>query len=174
MDSIQEEQIHQLFRGPLLILQIFGFMPVQGILKLSSTSLKFSWYGFRTIYALLTLSGFLFFIFIITMRICQMEITMIQIQRFLNYSSSGVGSVLFINLAKNWPNFIKKWQVILQEMVHRGDLMGLQRKIRIMYTIFFVLTISKYYNEQIKSNQRYYETRYFIDFSISSKDIVKS
>lgn len=145
MDLKKSDSIQKLLRWPLLFFQIIGFMPVKGVFNNNSDLLKFSWTDFRTCYAILTLIGFIFLLINEIRRFFIFEMNMTEIQRFWYFLKSCIISIVFINLARKWPSFIKYWQLVETQMSHYGWPKNLKKKISLVCASFLITFLSEYF-----------------------------
>lgn len=151
------QTIHGILKSTLVLFQIFGFMPVCGVLEPDASSVKFTWLSFRTLYSLLTIAGFTFLLGIQTLRFCVFQPVMVDIHRWWYFFKSVLISMYFFNLARHWPDFLKKWETLQKSMIGYDQLDNPKRKGQAVTIGIMILFIGKFKNyiHSIVKNQSF-------------------
>lgn len=142
----EDSSIHNVFSWLFFTMQIFGFMPLQGIFKKQLTEIRFSWRSFRALYALITCIGLFFMTAIQLIRFFKFNIQMIEVQRFWYFGKSWFVSMFFISIAKDWNNFLKKWNKLDEAIMKFGKPIPVKRKLLWLLGFFVTVFIGKLIN----------------------------
>ncbi|KAJ6635417.1 Gustatory receptor for sugar taste 64f, partial [Pseudolycoriella hygida] len=107
---IQLHHIEQRSDPFIVISQLFGVMPVCGILSDDTRSVRFEWFSVRVIVAIIfTLLNAMEVITVILLAF-EEEITLGLAGSLIFYSACLFGSVFFIKMAQEWPRLIRLWR----------------------------------------------------------------
>nr|WPK18181.1 GR [Eucryptorrhynchus scrobiculatus] len=130
---------HDSMKKPLLLLQVFGFFPVGGIMSSNYKDLKFSWVSWRILYYLVFLIGNIInFVCYCVHR----KIDKILVVNAVFFHLEGVLlSILFLNLAQQWPQFVKEWHLVEVSMKRYELSMKLKRKVALIITSILGLAL---------------------------------
>jgi gustatory receptor len=141
--SSEKYNSHKSFGKILILAQIFGFLPVQGISGPDFRSSHFSWKSIRVMYAVLTILGTTFITVMQLYKISGKSFDLHEANRLFFYCSGIIAGCLFLNLAKNWPALMKAWEKLELSMLSYGWPDGLNRKLNILLTVFMLAALSK-------------------------------
>jgi gustatory receptor len=134
---------HTSFSRMLILVQTFGFFPVQGISGPDFRSLNFTWKSVRVVYAVLTILGSTFITVMQLYKIVGKGLDLREAFRFSMNFSGLISGCLFLNLAKNWPVLMKNWSTVDLSMLNYGWPAVLNRKLNILVTVFMGAALSK-------------------------------
>lgn len=134
---------HASMKNVLLTAQILGYMPVIGITRPQISALKFSLISRRMLYSLLTLAVAIFLTSVQLKKNFSTKIKMYDVHKLSLYLMGVCTSILFIKLAREWPQFIKTWNRMEKSMALYGWPAKLNRKINNITVVFIFLILSK-------------------------------
>lgn len=144
MEIKKQKQVISVFRFPILFLQIFGFMPVCEMFQDDANKMDFFWISFRTIYAILTLFGILFFMGVEIYRSFTCQLNIVEIERSCFLLRSIIASILLFRLARKWKQFVQQCCVLDQNMASYGWPKRLSKKVKIALMSFWIAFIGNY------------------------------
>lgn len=130
----------------VLLAQCFGFFPVSGI---SLSEQRFTYKSFRMLYSLFSLMGSVFLCVMQLNKAVRTKMGIDQIDYIAKYLTSAYVSVVFIELAKEWPKLMKSWRNVEIDMKGYGFPRGLNKRITILIA-FFMVTFSGTYAENFE------------------------
>lgn len=130
----------------VLLAQCFGFFPVLGI---SLPEQRFTYRSFRMLFSLFFLAGSVFLCVMQLNKAVRTKMGIDQIDYIAKYVSSAYVSVVFIELAKEWPKLMQSWRNVETDMKGYGFPRGLNRRITILIA-FFMVTFSGMYAENFE------------------------
>lgn len=131
----------------MLIGQIFGSMPVQGILCKEIDSLKFSWTSFRTIYTTFFLISGTIEAGMVTFRLVRMGLNLNYAQEIIFFVSSMIRSFLLFHMARKWKTIMKYWtqcEYVFLRPPYKELKWSLTIRIRIIGVFFILMCCSKF------------------------------
>lgn len=143
MESKKQTPLSSVFRYPILLLQICGYMPVSGIFQNDPNKTTFSWKNFRTIYALTTCFGFLFLTTLQIFRSTVRKTTINDIQKIIFYSISLITNILLLVLAKKWKGFVQGCDILDKQMAGYDWPKNLKKRVNIALVILWVTFLGK-------------------------------
>lgn len=138
----ERNNLHKSFSIILLLPQIFGFLPAQGIFGPDSRSLHFTWKSGRVSYALLTILGATIMSVMQLYKIFTRGLNVIEVNRFYFYCTGLASGYLYLQLAIKWPRFMKEWSSVEMTMASYGWPSGLNRRLNILFGVFMSLSLS--------------------------------
>ncbi|XP_072399562.1 gustatory receptor for sugar taste 64a-like [Diabrotica undecimpunctata] len=141
---------HYVFRWLFLIMQIFGFMPIQGVFENRLEKVYFTWKSFRTIYAYLTLVGLFFMTADQVTRFFLFKVKLADIQRLWYFLKSFFVSIYFLSLAKQWNSFLLTWDEVDKNMYIFGKTKWIGGTVKCLMVVFIILFIGDYALNQIQ------------------------
>ncbi|XP_068902815.1 gustatory receptor 5a for trehalose-like [Tenebrio molitor] len=110
--SLENHNSHKSFSKMLILAQVFGFLPAQGILGPDFRSLHFTWKSARVGYTVLTILGATFISGMQLYKIFAKGLDLMEANRFFFNFSGVIAGCLFLNLARNWPVLMKDWGTV--------------------------------------------------------------
>lgn len=158
-EATTEHNLHKSLRFLFVIAQMFGYFPVLGVLSSSPSYLGFSWFSLRILSSTVTYTcGIVVILGHIRFLIVE-GYEQIEMSKFLSnssrppiilscssvvdgvifYSSGTLSCMLFIKLAIEWKQIMLKWQEVDTAMVSYGWPKNLERRLKIISTIFLLL-----------------------------------
>ena len=140
----EKNNLHKSFSKMLVLAQIFGYLPAQGILGPDFRSLHFTWKSVRVLYAVLTIVGAIFVSVMQMHKIFVKGFELMEANRFFFNFSGVVGGILFLKLAITWPTLIKDWTSVEVSMLSYGWPAGLNRKLNTLLITFSVMGLGIY------------------------------
>ncbi|KYB27367.1 hypothetical protein TcasGA2_TC033212 [Tribolium castaneum] len=145
-DSLLETISEQIDSCPvylkmLILAQIFGFFPVQGVRGPDFRSLRFSWKSARVVYALFTLLGTFLISGFQMQKIATKGLDLLEANRLFFFLTGVMASLLFLNLAKRWPKFVKDWCVVDATFASYGWPKGLNKKLNTLTVVFMLIAL---------------------------------
>lgn len=141
--SLENHNSHKSFSKMLILAQVFGFLPAQGILGPDFRSLHFTWKSARVGYTVLTILGATFISGMQLYKIFAKGLDLMEANRFFFNFSGVIAGCLFLNLARNWPVLMKDWGTVELSMLSYGWPAGLNRKLNILLVVFVTMALSK-------------------------------
>lgn len=141
--SSEKSNLHKSFSKILLVAQIFGFLPVQGILGPDFRSLHFSWKSIRVVYSIFTIFGTCVISGFQLQKILNKGLDLLEANRVFFLLSGVVSAYLHFDLAKKWPKFLKDWCKIDSTFSSYGWPNGLDKKLNTLFTVFLLMALSK-------------------------------
>lgn len=137
--------IHKSLQTILILAQFFGFLPVHGLTGSDYRSLHFKWISFRLFYSLVLLLGTIFLSSMQFHKMLVKGVDFAEIDRFFFFFCGILSLILFIRLAKCWPNFIRDWHVVEMAMVNNnyGWPRGLNMRLNCLSAGFLSLALGK-------------------------------
>ncbi|KAG5891343.1 hypothetical protein JTB14_034410 [Gonioctena quinquepunctata] len=145
--------LHDAMGWTIFVYQIFGFMPIDGILQPNIYELKFSWFFLRTVYSLLTICGLTFMTGIQVTRFFVSEVQMADVMRLLYFMRSLFATIYLLYMATYWQKFLRKWNKVDKLMSRYGMPEGLRRKVNWVTAIFMALFLVDYILVQLQRIQ---------------------
>ncbi|KAJ3654538.1 hypothetical protein Zmor_013717 [Zophobas morio] len=145
----EKNNLHKSFSKMLVLAQIFGYLPAQGILGPDFRSLHFTWKSVRVLYAVLTIVGAIFVSVMQMHKIFVKGFDLMEANRFFFNFSGVVGGILFLKLAITWPTLIKDWTSVEVSMLSYGWPAGLNRKLNTLLITFSVMGLVEHLLGQI-------------------------
>ncbi|XP_070501290.1 gustatory receptor for sugar taste 64b-like [Chironomus tepperi] len=148
LDSTKKhESFHQAVGPALLLGQIFGMLPVDGVLGKSEKDLNFRWKSPKTIYSIL----FLFFGTIEscmgTRRLLRLGFNIHFAESFLFFITAMIRAYMLFFLGRKWKFIMMRWQncedVFLREPYNTKG-WSLSRRIRIVFAIAVILVLAEH------------------------------
>ncbi|CAH1369044.1 unnamed protein product, partial [Tenebrio molitor] len=141
---LEKYNSHTSFSKMLILVQTFGFFPVQGISGPDFRSLNFTWKSVRVVYAVLTILGSTFITVMQLYKIVGKGLDLREAFRFSINFSGLISGCLFLNLAKNWPVLMKNWSTVDLSMLNYGWPAVLNRKLNILVAVFMGAALIEY------------------------------
>lgn len=138
MEIKKQDSTTSVFRFTLICLQIFGFMPVCGILQDNISKIKFSWTSFRCLYSIVTFLGFLFLNCLQFFRLTIHKLRVAEMLRMYFFLKSVWASYALIKLAKNWREFASECIELDTRMASYGWPKNLKKRMKIVVVTFWV------------------------------------
>lgn len=148
LDSTQKhESFHQAVGPALLLGQLFGMLPVDGVLAHSEKDLNFRWNSPKTIYSI-------FFLFCGTIESCLGTRRLLRLgfnihfaESFLFFITAMIRAYMLFFLGRKWKFIMMRWHncenVFLREP-YKTKGWSLSRRIRVVFTIAVLLVLSKF------------------------------
>ncbi|PNF40292.1 hypothetical protein B7P43_G05776 [Cryptotermes secundus] len=141
---------HHAVSSEIVTAQCFGLLPVLGITAPNAASLRFRWCSFRTMFSIFMLLGAgLNTCFAVV--IMQSGISFKQSDGVVFFGTVTVTYMLFLQLARQWPNLAVEWENLEISQKHYGYPRRLRLKIMIVTTV--VLTGALVEHALSKSSQ---------------------
>ncbi|CAH1369047.1 unnamed protein product [Tenebrio molitor] len=127
---------------------MFGYFPVLGVLSSSPSYLGFSWFSLRILSSTVTYTcGIVVILGHIRFLIVE-GYEQIEMNGVIFYSSGTLSCMLFIKLAIEWKQIMLKWQEVDTAMVSYGWPKNLERRLKIISTIFLLLEAAEHFSIQ--------------------------
>ena len=155
--------------GPCLVFgQLFGLVPVNGIMCSDETKIEFRWTALRTIYSLVYLFCGTADSIMGVERILRRGFSIYQLEGLIFFSLAAIRAFIFFHLAIKWKRIMSKWKRCEKPFlstpygVHGWSL---SKRIRTIFVVLVVLGISKrfYLEREIERNSHFFQlnTCYF-------------
>ncbi|KAJ3633593.1 hypothetical protein MTP99_010531 [Tenebrio molitor] len=135
---------HKSFCKMLILAQVFGFLPAQGVTGPNFRSLYFTWKSARVVYAILTILGATFVTVMQLYKVFGKGLDLMEANRLFFHCSGALAGCLFLNLAKKWPALMKDWGNVELSMLSYGWPAGLNRKLNILLVAFMGTALIEY------------------------------
>ncbi|KAK4877869.1 hypothetical protein RN001_010375 [Aquatica leii] len=116
----------------ILLGQAFGIMPLRGVTGATERSIYFTWKSWRVLYTVFILAGTLFCVYASLMAAIQQDDNMSLITASIFYGTSFVVHILFVLLAKNWSQLMRKWCAVDVSMRSYGYPPHLDARLKIL------------------------------------------
>nr|CAL23142.2 gustatory receptor candidate 9 [Tribolium castaneum] len=140
-----DKNLHKSYSKMLILAQIFGFFPVQGVRGPDFRSLRFSWKSARVVYALFTLLGTFLISGFQMQKIATKGLDLLEANRLFFFLTGVMASLLFLNLAKRWPKFVKDWCVVDATFASYGWPKGLNKKLNTLTVVFMLIALGEHW-----------------------------
>lgn len=142
----ENESFHQAIGPCLLFSQIFGMLPVYGLLDRDEKNLKFQWKSLRTFYAIV----FLFFGGIDSgtgiRRFFRLGFNIKFAEALLFFISGIMKAAFVLNTARNWREIMMKFHELEKPFLHfpyeRKSGLSLKLKVRLVFFTNVTVSIS--------------------------------
>lgn len=146
MEPAQNLSFHSII-GPCLVYgQLYGMMPVCGILTDDEEKISFRWTVVRTMYSIV-------FMFIGTAdsilgisRIFRKGFSIYQFEGLIFFMLAAVRAYIFFNLAIKWKKIMAKWKICEKPFLsapYEVNGWGLKTKLRTIFAFLAIIGISK-------------------------------
>ncbi|KAF7989424.1 hypothetical protein HCN44_008098 [Aphidius gifuensis] len=113
------DSLHLALKPIIIFAQFFAVFPVDGIASPDTSQLKFTWKSFKIFYFLVSMSIALFLTCSSFIRVVSTEFHSTKMTTLVFSGTSCLTSLLFLRLAKNWPNFSAAWEKVEREIAIR-------------------------------------------------------
>ena len=146
--QVKIKSFHQAI-GPILVIgQIFGLMPIQGILGKDIDSLKFRWISLRTIYSIFFLTSGTIEATMVVVRLVRMGLCLNYVGGILFFVSSMLRAVLLFQMARKWKKIMTFWTqceyVFLRPPYKEVKGWSLSMRIRVIGVFFILMSFSRF------------------------------
>ncbi|KAJ3618938.1 hypothetical protein MTP99_005736 [Tenebrio molitor] len=122
--------------------QCFGMLPVCGISDGDCSSLKFKWTAKRTLYSMAFLWLAILNTFFQLLKMARLEVVVFrQYVTLMFFSVTIITVAIFIDVARKWPNLMRKWAEVDDAMKPYGFPVGLHKKLKIVAVVVMTAAI---------------------------------
>lgn len=153
---------HQSFAFLIVMAQVFGVFPLDGVTAHSYKFLQFRWLSFKILYTLIFLGvdSFESFFHIYNMIVLRISLpwfgksddnSKIVCHKYTTFlvnavfvTTGAMTNFLFLKLAMSWPSIMKKWTHVDIRMLNYGFPKNLMRNMKITAAVFMFGTARKY------------------------------
>ncbi|XP_030372203.1 uncharacterized protein LOC115622410 [Scaptodrosophila lebanonensis] len=115
-DYIHNGSFQEAIRPVLLIAQIFALMPVRGIASKCADDLRFSWWSWRTVYAMIVIVFFGITSGFMVAFVTSVKFDFDSVETLIFYASIFFISLAFFQLAHRWPAVVVEWQAVESQL----------------------------------------------------------
>ncbi|KAL7038081.1 hypothetical protein ACKWTF_009446 [Chironomus riparius] len=148
LDTIQKhESFHQAVGPALLLGQLFGMLPVDGVLAKSEKDLNFRWKSPKTIYSILFLVFGTIESSVATRRLLRLGFNIHYAEGFLFYITAMIRAYMVFFMGRKWKFIMTKWKdcedVFLRDP-YKTKGWSLSRRLRIVFTIAVLLVLTEH------------------------------
>lgn len=147
-----EKSFHKSMAFVLILAQCFGQLPIQGITSPDVKALHFKWKSWRTLYSVLVCVGATFLFVMKIISLLARGMNLFEISKLLRkllanvkrglldtlvFNLCGLATtVLFLDLARNWPGFMREWVCVERSMIRYGWPSELDVRLKAMTVVF--------------------------------------
>nr|XP_015836175.1 PREDICTED: gustatory receptor for sugar taste 64e-like isoform X1 [Tribolium castaneum] len=142
--SLGKHNLQKSFAKVVILAQIFGFFPAQGILGRDFRAIHFTWASARVGYTIVTILGATFVTVLQLHKIFAKGLNVIEANRLFFYCSGLASGYLYLKLAMKWPRFMKDWSCVEVMMASYGWPAGLNRRLNVLLAVFMSLALIEY------------------------------
>lgn len=135
--------LHKSFRKLFVLAQIFGYLPVQGVLKENVESLHFNWISIKVFYAFVTILGALFLSVMQMHKMITKQMDIAQVDRFAFNFFGVITGILFMKYAINYPKLMVYWDTVDVSLSHYRWPPGLDRRLNAMITFLMGMALGR-------------------------------
>lgn len=130
-----------------MIGQIFGIMPIDGIMGKDIGCLKFRWTSLRTIYSIFFLTSGSIEAAMVVVRLVRMGLSVNYAGGILFFVSSMVRGIMLFQMARKWKTIMEVWTqceyVFLRPPYKELKGWSLSMRIRVIGILIILMSISK-------------------------------
>nr|WKF45126.1 gustatory receptor 18 [Podabrus annulatus] len=144
LNNLSKQSIHHSIKFTLILGQVFGLMPVNGITNSSEKAVKFQWKSWRVVYTAFIILSTLFPIYITFYRIIFREIDVFSITALVFYGNSLAVHALFLVLAQNWENLMKSFYMMEISMRSYSKAPRLNVRLKLMTAVIMGLAFTEH------------------------------
>ncbi|CAG2066341.1 unnamed protein product, partial [Timema podura] len=135
--SDDPNSFHRCMRSVLIVGQCFSLMPIRGISGGEASSLRFRWFHWSLFYSSLVIGGCLFMLGVAVEKIFDKGFEFEDSSLF--FMSMAIGAnLLFIQLARNWPQLSLEWERAEVSMKHHGYPRNLAIKLKVYMVVILI------------------------------------
>ncbi|XP_026467563.1 gustatory receptor for sugar taste 64f-like [Ctenocephalides felis] len=116
ISRLRSTNLHEAIGPTLFTAQLFGLMPISGVLSKNHHNLKFRWFAWRTLISLIVLFGSGVMCILATINLAKFGVTFYNNTTLVFSVSTFASIVLFLRLACRWPKLLGKFLEADQKM----------------------------------------------------------
>ncbi|XP_060517071.1 gustatory receptor for sugar taste 64f-like [Cylas formicarius] len=135
-DDLHQNTLQASMKVPIILMQIFGFFPLDGICGPTYKSLQFRWLSLKLLYSVLSIVGYTFNFVLYCLHLSSHIENILDINALFFHIESIIMAMLFLHLATKWSRFVKQWHNVEIAMKNYEPPRNLKRKISITLIVF--------------------------------------
>ncbi|XP_044268801.1 gustatory receptor for sugar taste 64f-like [Tribolium madens] len=126
-NNTQNDLFHHRIKWIVLLGQTFGLLPVNGVTS-EKFDLTFSWYSTKVFYSNIIIFGSILSTTTTFYRIIHSGYNLTTFGSFIFNANAAIEGIIFFNLAKSWPELIRKWSRVETSLANWKNNKSLKRK----------------------------------------------
>ncbi|XP_050540082.1 gustatory receptor for sugar taste 64f [Daktulosphaira vitifoliae] len=136
-----KNSLHRSIAPILKLAKLIALLPVQGTTSRNTSYLVFNWFSWTVIYVVIVLTSTFLILSLSFYKVYQTGLTYYSTVNIVFFGSSLVIYILFVQLAKEWPNIMRKWELAEREMRQFGHPLHTALKFKLLTSLIMVLAI---------------------------------
>ncbi|KAL4113449.1 hypothetical protein QTP88_017066 [Uroleucon formosanum] len=135
-----KNSLHRAITPLLMLMQMSGLLPVQGIRTQNTSYLVFNWFSWILVYSIILVGSSIVMVLLIMYNLYNNGLTYTTTGDLVFYGGTLIIYILFIHLGRKWPKVMKKWELMELEMKQYGYPPNMAIRIKMSLCIILLLS----------------------------------
>ncbi|XP_060870938.1 gustatory receptor for sugar taste 64f-like [Metopolophium dirhodum] len=135
-----KNSLHRAITPLLILMQMSGLLPVQGIRRQNTSYLVFNWFSWILAYSIILVGSSVVMVSLVVYNLYSNGLSYEVIGDLLFHGGTLIIYTLFIHLAREWPKVMEKWELMEREMKQYGYPPNMAFRIKLFSCIILILS----------------------------------
>ncbi|CAI6343521.1 unnamed protein product [Macrosiphum euphorbiae] len=135
-----KNSLHRAITPLLILMQMSGLLPVQGIRRQNTSYLVFNWFSWILAYSIILVGSSVLMVSLVVCNLYSNGLSYEVIGDLLFHGGTLIMYTLFIHLAREWPKVMEKWELMEREMKQYGYPSNMAFRIKMFSCIILILS----------------------------------
>eukprot|EP00102_Acyrthosiphon_pisum_P009197 XP_003246994.2 PREDICTED: gustatory receptor for sugar taste 64f-like [Acyrthosiphon pisum] len=135
-----KNSLHRAITPLLILMQMSGLLPVQGIRRQNTSYLVFNWFSWILAYSIILVGSSVVMVSLAVYNLYSNGLSYEVTGDLLFHGGTLIVYTIFIHLAREWPKVMEKWELMEREMKQYGYPPNMEFRIKMFSCIILILS----------------------------------